>query len=597
MKKVSLQLLVALSLGNTIILPISNIETPLPGLYGFLHFPSQEYLEPCCDREDCWLPWAWTVNALGYARQANVAFPRCGSDDCTVPYAQLIFGVPSPFALSGIFFNSVIPANNTNPFLEIAQLDPHVAYREAGVIFNVTGEGCFELCDVPYRYGVTARLPVRFIDVINTCSVSDLVSVGGDIHELYLQRNEVFGDGTTNNPTKTNFVFAARLDFVSALNRIAIPAEPMVVYGDGTGANRTLIAAQDVGYPFPAGPVDVTNGNPCIAVIARADGTMPINDVWGDRTSDSQPVLAGNGTGVAQDARGRFSDAVDYATLSNDTVAQSKLFIVPTLKGVTGDSTNDMSTGALAIQSAINSALLSVPGSVFNFLDEAGLEFCDGHTEGAGDLFVELFLGRNWGCDDAWWTDVKFVVRFPTADRLCNCKQVFRQPTGNNHHYELMGGLAGGWDSHGCWKWMTDLTVAAALKENEIVAAPFTGSTVRNIGPCITARTNWWYLVFHTDLTVLACENCGFDVGYELYYKHGDTVCLCQNTAVDFLGNVQPLDPLLLQRATQRLANKARVALFAQCGNCEILGGWSYVVSGYNVPRDADWYISFTAYF
>lgn len=612
MKKLSLKLLMLTTLSSTLVTQASELVTPLPLLYGFGRFPYEYFehdKEESCfstkhekegghgaagehgaEHKEC-SHFKWMVDGLGYYRHASESFPTCGPRGCTVPYADLVFGISTPFLLANEFANGIAPVANNNPFLAFATINPLLDYKESGVIFNIFGESHFEYCDTHYRYGITFRLPVRDINITNECGLSDLVRES--VADVYQQRNET----TLDDPIKTNFVFAARLDFVSALNRVAIPAQPMVVYGDGTCANKTTIASQDVGFDClnPA-VVDVAGGNPSVALIARADGTMPSDEIWGEQTSATQPILQANGTGIPQNGRGRFNDQQDYATggLAADVDAQSKLFVVPTLNG-----DNEMSTGALAIQSAINSALLSLPDSVFSFFESNGIDFCEGRSQGVGDLDVEFFIGRNWEyCEQEFWTDLKFVVRFPTAERLCNCKQILRQPLGNNKHWEVMGGFAGGWDINDRWKWMTDLTVSAVLKANEIVAAPFKGNSVKKIGPCITAQTHWWYLVYHTDISVFACEGCGFDVGYELFFKSIDKVCLFQNKAIDLFGVEQSVDPTkLMSPITQRMCNKMRVAIFSKFNNCEIFGGWSYAFAGYNAPKDMDWYLSFTAYF
>lgn len=590
MKKISSHLLMLLSLGGSITLQASELITPLPLLYGYGRFP-YEYFEHHEKEEEC-SHLTWMVDALGYARHAAVSFPNCGPRGCTVPYADLVFGVPTPFLLADEFAGGITP-ENTNPFLSFAMLNPVLDYKEAGVIFNIFADGHFEYCDVPYRYGVTFRLPVRDIDVTNQCGLSTLVSPA--LEDLYQQRLET----TEDAPIVTNYVYAIRLDLLSALNRVAIPVESMVVYGDGTCTNRTEIAGVDAGYPcttdvgFPN--VDTVTGRPPVAVISRPDGTMPVLSRWGEQTSNSQPIVQADGSGLAQDQRGRFNDTQNYAdALGLDVRAQSKLFVVPTLAG-----DNTMSAGAMAIQEAINTAITALPNSVFSFFDANGIEFCDGRTQGVSDLDVEFYIGRNWEyCDQEFWTDLKLVVRFPTGERLCTCKQLLKQPVGNNHHWEVMGAFAGGWDISERYKWMTDLTVSAVLKANEIVAAPFKGNNVKKIGPCITAQTHWWYLVYHTDLSVFACDGCGFDIGYELYFKSIDKVCLFQKTAVDLFGQVQDVDPTkLMSPITQRMSNKARVALFTKVNNCEVFAGWSYTFAGYNAPKDIDWYLALTAYF
>jgi hypothetical protein len=269
------------------------------------------------------------------------------------------------------------------------------------------------------------------------------------------------------------------------------------------------------------------------------------------------------------------------------------LWIVPTLT-----DQNLLSTGALAIQAAINLAIANLDGSVADFLFENGIDFCDGRNQGLGDFDLELYLGRNWGCDQEYWTDLMFGVTFPTGDALCDCKQVLRQPTGNDHHFEIHGGFAAGWDACSWVKLMCDLQGFAVLSHNEKVAAPFKGATVKNIGPCVNADVKWSYLLGHIDLSFFASDCCGFDFGYELYHKGCDNICLCQKTAVEFIDRgEQLLDASVLTKNTNRTAHKLRVGFFSLIGDCEIFGGWSHVVAGKNIGRETDWYMSMSVNF
>jgi hypothetical protein len=602
MKKLSLALLTVFGLGGALTVQARVITTPLPSLYGYLRYPI-EYFQPKKDKDDC--SWAWQVGGLAYARHGDKAYPNCEvkstdcCDDDMVPYSTLVFG-KSAFSFAEIFVDAAVPAAtvNPNPFITIATVVPDFDYHEQGVIFSADVETNFSWCDTDYRVGFAARLPVRDIQVTDICGLSELI-IDGEIADVYQQRNEVYGDDGVNGPTKTNYVYAARLDFLTELNRIAIPVQSLVNYANAVQANQITIAEQQVGAP-----VDLLN-NPGIAVIGRTNGTMPTADVWGAPASQiTGGTVASDGSGIANDARGRFVNTANFyngATprLENNVPAQKQLFVVPTLNGsAAGANENTISAGALNVQSAINSSISGLP-TLQNFIDINGLNFCDGRTKGVGDLDLEVYFGRNWQyCDYDIWTDLKFTVQFPTSKKLCDCKELLKQPLGNDGHYEIWGGIAGGFDPCSRLKFMADLTVAKVLSHQEKVAAPFKGATVKNIGPCINADIDWWYLVGHADLTFFACDNCGFDVGYEIYHKGEDNIDLCVKTATDLLGNTdQPLDACVLSKYTNRTANKMRVGFFTMANDCEILGGWSYTFAGKNAPRDTDYYLSFTVNF
>lgn len=592
-----------LSLTGTLALRASEIKTPLPFEYGYMRYPIEYHQER---EKENWC-FGWEVRGVGYARDADYAFPNCDST-CKVPFPTLIFGKES-FTFAEAFQNAGVGVDfSSNPFIAISTITPKFDYHEKGAIFMADVDTTFCWCDTDYRLGFRAFLPVRDIRVDDLCGL-DRLDGGLDINDVYRVRDEEIGDqdpsDTATNAKKENRVFAARLDFVSQLLRMNTPEEPLVVYGTGVGS-PTKMADVTVG-------VDVNDdgaGSPSIALIQSNSGAVPVDQRWGDRviavgvpplslpSTGIVATVAGNGSGLTNGQRGKFNASNNYTALSNSPAAQSKLWVVPTLQGPVGADNNNMSTGATQIAAEIAEATTSIPNSVVAFIEEAELNFCDGRTKGLGDLILELYFGRNWGCDNRGWTDLVFAVSFPTGDKLCDCKQLLKQPLGNDGHFEIRGGIAGGYDYSDRFKFMADVTFCKVLSENQRVAAPFKGATIKGIGPCINADIDWWYLVGHADISVFATDCCGFDFGYEGYYKDCDNVCLCQTTATDLLGNEnQPLDASILSKNTKRVNNKLRVGFFSILESCEIFGGWSQSIAGKNSPVDTDWYLSMAVRF
>lgn len=595
---------------------------PLPLMYDLwnpMRYPIEYHYELDKDNDKWCNNWHFDVAGVGYHRSAADAFQCCSTGstitsnscnsccgsscstsccgDCAnntrnkVPWSTLIFG-KSSFRLEEAFPGADVGTSITdNPFVALSTLNPRFEYSEAGAIFMVQLGTTFTVCDADYRTGLRARLPIRDFLVYDPCGAGNMI--GETLDDVWQVRQETIG---TDPNQKTNVVFAGRLDFLSTLKRIwtfnpNASAQPLVTYGDGTNvaSHYTTMAENRVDEP-----IDVNVGQPIIQVIGRPDGTVPRNLQWGYYTAVGEPSIAGDGSGIAADTRGVFSATTDYTTLSGDTAAQAKLFVVPTVAAATQGTgvINEVVTGAKQIQAAIEGAIQSMDDSIAEFYQDIGLSFCNGHNQGIGDLDLELYVGRNWGCENNWWTDLTFGVRCPTAKAICNCLDPVLLPLGNNKHTEIRIGAAGGWNTCDWVKLMLHGSYSWALKHHEKVAAPFEGATVKNLGPCVDADVKWGYFVGDFDISFFTNDCCGFDLGYELYYKRCDDICLCATTATDWANRTeQPLDSAVLARNTKQMGHKAKVGIFSIIGDCEIGGGWSTIFAGYNMPRETDWYL------
>lgn len=563
-----------------------TIMTPLPEYFSPYHYYG--YYPYDMNTDKCWYIDIW---GEGYFRNANDAFGNCGERE-HIPFTQLIFGQPS-FTVAQAFADaSVDLALPLNPFVAISTITPRFDYKERGAFFH-TQMG-MQFCDERLHIGWRARLPIRDIEVEEICADNNLI--GETLNEVFaLRQEDISVDGTLGS----NTAWAARLDFLSAINRIAVTttggSDPMVIYNDPQNQNRLSIGGQDVSSGVPAaGPVP-TNV-PIVAVIESDNGALPQSVRWANVNTSITGVVAADGSGLANLQRGRFASDINYASLGGSQPAQSRLFVVPTVDD-SGAAIGSTTGGSNQILAAILAAENNLAESVTEFFDQVGLDFCDGRSKGLGDLDLELYLGYIWGCNRRWWNETQFGVRFPTSDKLCNCLHVLKQPLGNDGHFEVRVGETIGWDAHDRVKLKLWGTYNWVLSKTEQIAAPFAGATVKNIGPCIPAKVKWDYFLGTFDITFFASDCCGFMAQYEAYHKRCDRVALCQDTAIDFAGRVEPLDTSVITNNTSRTSHKIRTEFFLRTYDCEIYTGYDYTVAGKNISRDTDYYLGLIVHF
>jgi hypothetical protein len=574
-------LLAALGMGTV---GAREIGTPLP-LQFAPHYTYGIY-RPYDKNEEC--PWYVTVGWGGYFRSAGEAY-TCGT--CTEPYSALLFG-KSDFRLAEAFADATVGTASDNPFVTISTLTPRYEYVERGAMFWAYMGGSFG-CDDQWKYGLRLRLPIRDVQLQQVCG-NDLE--GETLDDVYQKRLETIEVGNASFP---NTVFAARLDFLATLQRVSFNtsngSDPLVVFvnADTAPANQITIADQTVAdgltaaNAIPAAP----DSRPMIAAIKQNDGFVPTTVRWGDVNSAITGVVEGDGAGLNNDQRGRFASDINYAALGGDMAAQRQLFIVPTIQNAGDNQAGHLTGGASTIFGAIEASVNAQNDSVLDFIEEAGLNFCDGRSKGLGDFDTELYLGRKWGCTERWFTELQFGVRFPTADKLCDCKQLIKPALGSNGHYQLRGGITAAVDAARWIRIKGEFKYNWALKRTENIAAPFKGATIKNIGPCIGADISWDYLLADLDITLLASDCCGMDLGYEVYHKRCDKIRLCAKTATDLIGRAnQALDASVAQRGTEVTSHKIRAEMFMKPGECEFFTGFDYAVAGKNAPREMDVY-------
>ncbi|MBY0109955.1 MAG: hypothetical protein K2X90_02485 [Candidatus Babeliaceae bacterium] len=596
-------------------------RTPLSLFEGYMHYP----LDRDRDLNDCNLDAHFWTGL--YWRNANRAF----GNDCTnnvscsagnqttiittthgqitLPNAccvscepthkeslgSLYFG-KSTFTFEQAFAQSFIPHGSAiNPFVILTPVALTIDYREQGVWFGLNLSGRFG-CNKQWNTGVRIRAPYRDIKVEPLCgnpitNASAITSIGN----LFQQRVESIQ--VDSSAPVTQNVFVARVDALEVLNRVNFNVSgaevPMVTYP----TTDILIAGQNASGGVPAAG-SVTNLAPFLGVIESSNGTIPSSVRWADTPSNSTTVVNGDGSGLANLQRGRIASDISYALLSADKSAQSQLYVVPNAQD-TGSSTPGALIGnANSVYTALTSAFNNLAStSLTDFVDQVGLNACYGNTSGFGDLNFEFFLAHDW---KEWgYLEGRLWIMAPTGVKVKNPLNILQFPTGNNGHPEIGLGIAGGIEKLRYLAFNFDAYYIWVTPANNNVAAPFAGATVKNIGPCVPGKTSWHYGIIDINMNIINphFEKIGVMIGYQAYLKSRDKLRLCQNSTLDWAGNLEQLNACVYEKDSDRVANRIRTETFYNSEWASVFLGFEATVSGKNIPKEVDFHVGLDVHF
>ncbi len=565
----------------------------------YTRFATQAYGNKCTNNTSCTAGNTTTIitTTNGQITLPNACCTSCGPTD-KESLASLYFG-KSTFTFEQAFNNAfIIPGSVINPFVILTPVTFNLDYREQGVWFGATFSGRFG-CDRQWNTGVRVRAPYRDIKVeplggnpITTAAVSETTS---NLDNLFQQRQESINVGTKGATQNT---FAARLDLLDVLNRVSFNVNgnpvPLVVYP----ATDIQIASQAIGGVTSSNPP--TANAPFVSVIESSNGMLPTSVRWADIPANGATVLAGDGSGLSNLQRGRVASDISYAALSGNPVATSKLYVVPNVGDVGDPDQASVLPGAQTIFTNITAAMQSIGAngsSLVDFVNQVGLNPFYGSTSGFGDLNFELFLGHDW--KDWGYLEGRIWVTAPTGIKVQNPLNILKFPTGNNGHPEIGLGIAGGIEKLRYFAFNFDAYYIWVTPANNNVAAPFAGSMVKNIGPCVPGKTSWTYGIIDLNMNIVNpyCECMGVMFGYQAYIKSRDKLTLCVNETMDWAGNIAPLDPCVYTANTDRVANRIRTETFFS-GECiTTFLGFEATVSGKNIPAEVDIHIGLDVYF
>jgi hypothetical protein len=534
--------------------------------------------------------WDFDVIVGGYSRKANRAFgTHCEHLNSNPGLLAALFFNACSFTGAQALAGGVAPTPSINPFLN-SLLSPRIKYTDSGaVIIGNATRAIADNCVV----GVRAQIPLRNIKVtLLSCNGPGSSLLGGETPAQVTEMKQETIDGATVES------FAYRLDFLSALPvDCQLPGlmVPFVNYHNSSFPDTAItISNLDVTdnsnlNNLPLGP---DNRN---AVTILQSTTIP-QGILGVAQADVQtlPTLSADGTSLTQNGRARFSVGTDYTSLGANYALQTQMWVVPTV---------DVSQDALVsraniIETQVQRLLMCIQTSPEEFFEEcAGTSFACQNEHGIGDMDVDFFARYYWNNDAL--VEGFFGLRFPTGKKA-DPRAVFALPLGNGGHTELKIG------GHACYQpctWFrlnSDILYSHVCKNQESVAAPFQGATVKNLGPIICANVGWNYLEAHVDATcsfvVCQCMETAFHLGYEVYQKWRDHVSFGIPKAIDCFGTLQPLYPCLLTAKTKALSQKVY-------GDFEIgytptldMGfrlfvGFDVVVTGHNIPKEHGFHI------
>lgn len=561
-----------------------EFRTPIPLLrYMLLH------TEPLVPSEEKSQLYAWGGY---YQRKADTY--RCdganeiASNSKKCPLSALLFGQAN-FSVNDIF-----ATQDSSPIniLFSTILSPRVKYTDRGALFGFTGSYAVD-CNVV----VGARVAIPFRNFNMELTQGPIVN--NQIDPTILAANvreqtEVLLPGS--NPVDT---FAYRLDFLSEL--------PVSWNGDGFHEHLVVYSATPPnfpGNPIAIANIDVTdsaglntqNRNP-VTVIKRTDSSAPTAPFAIPLTeAQTLSALPEDGEGVVNNERRRFVSDTNYAPLGDDPTEQSTFWVEPSF--TTQNDITRLVAPACEIKRAVDDLIGSPATAISEILASNGITFASQKHGGLGDIDAQFFT-------QYWWNTCSFfegniALRLPTAGTQMATGKLLLQPLGNNGHPELMFGARAYWHDYDWLLLQADALYSVVLKRTEIIAIPYQGATVKNIGNQIPAHINWQYFWGHLEAGyyhTISCNNYAIArFGYELYSKSKDNIslesdgCTCLPVSITNMLNVNNV-----RANTHSTAHKlyGEISLHYQfsCLTAGLFASVGGVVGGKNTPQEIEWYL------
>lgn len=572
------------------LLSAREFRTPIPLLRYWLH---TEPLNPC-ENESQFYSWAGY-----YQRKCDSALNVGGTDTSRSPLSALLFN-QADFPVNDIF-----ATQNNSPIniLFSTELSPRFDYIDRGAVIGLVTSHA--VCN---NVVIGGRVTIPFRSFGMRLKQGPIVNnqIGQEVLDANVIEETEIIDGA---PVES---FAYRLQFLHQLPANWSPDglnNRLVDYVDTSFVGEP--PANPVTYPITIANIDITNNfntldlnhqNP-VTVIQRTDKTPP-PPPFAQELNQAQSFndLPGTGTPVPNNGRRRFVVTESYAPLGRSTPQQQsireQLWVEPSY--ISTGSTTQLVEPACIIKERVD-LLIGSPATQINaFFDNVGINFNSQRRGGLGDIDAQFF-------SQYWWNQCSFVegniaLRLPTAGTQMAPGQLLLQSVGNNGHPEIMIGTRTYWHDYDWLLLQADALYSIVLKRSEIVAAPYQGATVKNIGAGIPAHVNWQYFLGHAEIATahtLSCKDYALvRFGYELYVKSHDSIslqtaapCIC----IPSVPTPAQLNANILKTntdvTTHKLYAEACLRHEFNCVTAGIFASVGGVVGGKNTPKDTDWYI------
>ena len=473
--------------------------------------------------------------------------------------------------------------DNQNVALGFLRITPRFDYNEYGAYFGL--EAMRNLgSENQWHVGGRINIPVKVIEIEQdqNCKLTETID---DV--VRMQPINLSGAGQGANQID----FAARLDFLSTLLVPLVPANfaDFVNYDDGNGTTR-MGTGVDVSSNENG---DIEAGFPSHFVIGRENGCIPEAPFRKDVTMISVSALGADG-GLGDGSIAFFQREVNYRDgLGKNRENQGKLFVVPrTVNEQDGLIDNAVSQSLFELLDKLDIGKFTG----IDFFRKKNIDLCAAERiTGQGDLRAGIYGGYG---QENWFVDLWLGVLFPTGRKEKALRPFFKS-TGNNRHFEVRVGMQGGWQPCNWFAFTLDWTFNHAFNRTEKRGAPFKGATIRNIGPEIDANVSWNYFTAHADFNFFHPHNpeIGCVIGYELFAKRKDNVCIDCKTAKDFLGRTRELDACILENRTNSMTHKIRGETFHRWNFFEIFAGASHIIAGKNAMQESEVHFGAAIYF
>lgn len=571
-----------------------EFRTPIPLLKYMLH------TDPLIPSEEKSQFYAW---AGYYQRKCDTARNVGGTETKSSPLSALFFNQAN-FPVNDIFATQNVSPTN---ILFSTELSPRFNYTDRGAVIGIVSSHAVRSNVV---LGGRVTIPFRSFKMDLTQGPIVNNRIGPEVLAQFVREQVEIINGVPVN------TFAYRLDFLSQL--------PSSWTGPGASVKLVdYVNTQFVGnppespvtFPITIANIDVTNNfntldmenqNP-VTVVKRSDGSAPMPP-FAQELNQAQGFndLPGSGTPVPNNGRRRFVITESYAPLGANRALQGTFWDEPSYTTV---PTPHLVEPAQEIQARVDLLIGTAPGgggaltggpaaTINMFFEGAGINFNSQKRSGLGDIDTQFFT-------QYWWNNCSFIegnvaLRLPTAGTQMAPGQIALQSLGNNGHPEIMFGARGYWNDYNWLLLQADALYSVVLKRTEIVATPFEGATIKNIGSGIPAHVNWQYFVGHLEGTVFrnfTPRDYGLiRFGYEAYVKTKDRIslqtpatCTCIPTGTQAVNgnnltrNTHVTAHKLYSEVCMRHEfNRVTAGIFASVGG---------VVGGTNTPKDTDWYV------
>lgn len=514
----------------------------------------------------------FNISTSMYRRIADKAFTsEVGTQ--TEPITKLMFN-ESDFRFSDVFPEQLVSLKSEfyNPLLRTARLHLRANYSEHGIVLG--GSWDRPLGNQGGRVGLRVKLPIKRVEV-------EKVDMEGVRAGAELQ--DVLSIQPVTDPEDASFdgqAILVRLDFAEGLVQSS-HRNSAVEFGNDAG-KRTTIGGLDVDHyrwntPSVNAGTELVNPTRIARNVAKKrtafyknyvlitqspEGFIPRNPdrklvVRTDIPETDWPV-AWTGENVGG-STAFFERDKDYSNLSDEGVSldqrkknqelKEELWLIGVQAGTSTTefpvTTRGEVPAVLEGGTLFNLKALSeqVTENAYEWLHDRGVDFETFTSEGIGDLDGELYYEHPF--TDGLIGELAVGLRAPTAekvlyisDEVSGRHNPYDMPLGNNGHWEAKVSGKMLWEPSRYYRINGDVSWSKVFEQDEERSATFKNSLIKNFGPKVMAKVDWWYFDGGADITFVhpSTKDISIQLGYRFFYKQTENLTFAKKTMPSWLG-------------------------------------------------------------